>query len=116
MGRFTLISVFHTTKIIITDPTKFSFTGSILESMYAGVSKESIIMNTYKEFCPSGLRELTAEMVQSIHDADKPAARGKNQKNRNLRKRQKGRRVLLRRNANLPRQLNRSTKEEEDST
>ncbi|XP_052627467.1 flocculation protein FLO11-like [Lactuca sativa] len=84
------ISVFHTTKIIVTDPTKFSFIGSIPESMYAGVSKASIIMKTYKEFRPSGPREPTAEMVQSINDADKPPARGKKPDKGKLKKQAQG--------------------------
>ncbi|KAL7590356.1 hypothetical protein Lser_V15G35623 [Lactuca serriola] len=35
------IVVFHTTKIIVTDPSKFQFVGSIHESMYACVSRDS---------------------------------------------------------------------------
>ncbi|XP_052624970.1 uncharacterized protein LOC111889543 [Lactuca sativa] len=71
------IGVFHTTKIIVTDPSKFIFVGSIPESMYACVSEESHIIKTYKEFLPSGPRELTVEMLQSINDTDKPVTTGK---------------------------------------
>lgn len=71
------IDVFHTTKIIVTDPSKFQFVGSIPESMYACVLGESRIIKPYKEFLPSGPRELTPEKIQSIHDTDKPAPRGK---------------------------------------
>ncbi|CAI9263314.1 unnamed protein product [Lactuca saligna] len=84
------INVFHTTKIIVTDPTKFSFVGSIPDSMSAGVSKESIIMKAYKDFRPSGPRELSAEMVQSINDADKPATRGKKPEQGKIKKGAKG--------------------------
>ena len=70
------IAVFHTTKIIVTDASKFQFVGSIPESMYACVPQDSRIIKTYKEFHRSGPRELTPEMVQSIHDADKPAPQG----------------------------------------
>ncbi|KAL7597933.1 hypothetical protein Lser_V15G27207 [Lactuca serriola] len=72
-----LIGTFHTTKIIVSDASKFPFNGSIPESMYGDVPAESRIINTYKEFRRSGLRELTPEMLKSIHDADKPAPRGK---------------------------------------
>ncbi|XP_023739199.1 uncharacterized protein LOC111887271 [Lactuca sativa] len=62
---------------IVTDPSKFQFVGSIPESMYACVPGASRIIKTYKEFLPSGPRELTPDMIQSIHEADKPAPRGK---------------------------------------
>lgn len=38
------IATFHTTKIIVTDPSKYQFIGSIPESMYACVSLESHII------------------------------------------------------------------------
>ena len=47
-------------------------------------------MKTYKEFRPSGPRELTAEMVQSINDADKPPARGKKPDKGKLKKQAQG--------------------------
>ncbi|XP_052627455.1 flocculation protein FLO11-like [Lactuca sativa] len=45
--------------------------------MYGDVPADSRIIRTYKEFRRSGPRELTPEMLKSIHDADKPAPRGK---------------------------------------
>lgn len=48
------IATFHTTKIIVTDPTKFLFIGSIPESMYSYVSAESHIITEYKKLTPSG--------------------------------------------------------------
>ncbi|KAL7609416.1 hypothetical protein Lser_V15G13555 [Lactuca serriola] len=71
------IGNFHTTKIIVSDASKFPFNGSIPESMYDDVPADSWIIKTYKEFRRSGPRELTPEMLKSIHDADKPAPRGK---------------------------------------
>ena len=49
---------------IVTDPSKFQFVGSIPESMYACVPGASRIIKTYKEFLPSGPKELTPEMIQ----------------------------------------------------
>ncbi|KAL7605852.1 hypothetical protein Lser_V15G18825 [Lactuca serriola] len=71
------IGTFHTTKIIVSDASKFPFNGSIPETMYGDVPADSRIIRTYKEFKRSGPRDLTPEMLKSIHDADKPAPRGK---------------------------------------
>ncbi|KAL7609412.1 hypothetical protein Lser_V15G13559 [Lactuca serriola] len=71
------IGTFHTTKIIVSDASKFPFNGSIPETMYGDVPADSRIIRMYKEFKHSGLRDLTPEMLKSIHDADKPAPRGK---------------------------------------
>ncbi|KAL7597884.1 hypothetical protein Lser_V15G24275 [Lactuca serriola] len=71
------IGTFHTTKIIVSDASKFSFIGSIPETMYGDVPSDSRIIRTIKEFKQSGPRELTQEMLKSIHDADKPVSRGK---------------------------------------
>ncbi|KAL7584446.1 hypothetical protein Lser_V15G43419 [Lactuca serriola] len=71
------IGTFHTTKIIVSDASKFQFIGSIPESMYGDVPADSRIIQTYKEFRRSGPRELTPEMIKSIHETDKSAPRGK---------------------------------------
>ena len=74
------IATFHTTKIIITDPSKYFFIGSIPKSMYAYVSPESKIILEYKKLPSSGPRELNPEMMRSIEEEDKPAKRGKSKK------------------------------------
>ncbi|XP_052620948.1 flocculation protein FLO11-like [Lactuca sativa] len=71
------IATFHTTKITVTDPTKFSFIGSIPETMLACVSAASNVLQQYRKIPSSGPRELTPAMVRSIDDADKPAKKGK---------------------------------------
>ncbi|KAL7618045.1 hypothetical protein Lser_V15G03137 [Lactuca serriola] len=71
------IGTFHTTKIIVSAASKFSFIGSIPETMYGSVPSESSMIKAIKELGPSGPRELTPDMLRSIHDADKPVARGK---------------------------------------
>ncbi|KAL7609583.1 hypothetical protein Lser_V15G13547 [Lactuca serriola] len=71
------IGTFHTTKIIVSDVSKLPFNGSLPETMYGDVPADSRIIRTYKEFKRSGLRDLTPEMLKSIHDVDKPAPRGK---------------------------------------
>ncbi|KAL7597529.1 hypothetical protein Lser_V15G21757 [Lactuca serriola] len=71
------IGTFHNTKIIVSDASKFPFNGSIPETMYGDVPANNRIIRTYKEFKRSGPRELTQEMLKSIHDADKPVTRGK---------------------------------------
>ncbi|CAI9269633.1 unnamed protein product [Lactuca saligna] len=45
--------------------------------MYGDVTADSWIIRAYKEFKRSGPRDLTPEMLKSIHDADKSAPRGK---------------------------------------
>ena len=71
------IATFHTTKIIVTDPTKFSFIVSIPEAMYAYVSDASNVLQEYKKHPFSGPRELTPAMIRSIEEAEKTTKRGK---------------------------------------
>ncbi|XP_052619756.1 flocculation protein FLO11-like isoform X1 [Lactuca sativa] len=85
------IGTFHTTNIIVSDASKFPFNGSIPETMYGDVPADSRIIQTYKGFKRSGPRDLTLEMLKSIHDADKPAPRGKKaDKGKRVAKRAKG--------------------------
>ncbi|XP_023736973.1 uncharacterized protein LOC111884909 [Lactuca sativa] len=71
------IATFHTTKIIVTDPTKFSFIGPIPEAMLGRISVSSNILQKYRKRPSVGPRELTPAMLRSIEEADKPAKRGK---------------------------------------
>ncbi|XP_052626744.1 uncharacterized protein LOC128133385 [Lactuca sativa] len=71
------IVTFHTTKIIVTDPTKFSYIGSIPETMLGCISTASNILQQYRKRKVVGSRELTPTMLRSIEEADKPAKRGK---------------------------------------
>ena len=75
------IATFHTTKIIVTDPTKYSFIGSIPETMLARVSASSNVLQQYTKHPSLGLRELTPAMVRSIEEVDKPTKRGKKTEN-----------------------------------
>ena len=76
---FSSIATFHTMKIIVTDPSKFSFVGSIPASMYACVPEVSSVIQEYKKLPSSGPRELTPAMIRSIEDANKRTKRGKRQ-------------------------------------
>ncbi|KAL7598863.1 hypothetical protein Lser_V15G21253 [Lactuca serriola] len=60
------IAMFHTTKILVTDPSKYLFVGSIPASMYACVSDQSAIIQEYKKLPSSGLRELTPTMIRQV--------------------------------------------------
>ncbi|CAI9295083.1 unnamed protein product [Lactuca saligna] len=71
------IATFHTTKVIVTDPTKFPFIGSIPEAMIGRISASSNVLQQYRKCPSSGPRELTPTMIRSIEEADKPAKRGK---------------------------------------
>ncbi|KAL7596833.1 hypothetical protein Lser_V15G29618 [Lactuca serriola] len=71
------IATFHTTKPIVTDPTKYSFIGSIPDTMLACVSTASNVLQQYRKIPSSGPREITPAMVRSIEEDDKPAKRGK---------------------------------------
>nr|KAJ0208392.1 hypothetical protein LSAT_V11C500275560 [Lactuca sativa] len=81
-----LLSTFHTTKIIVTDPFDFPFNGSIPASMYACVPDASKLLLEYTKLPSFGPRELTPEMIKSIEEVDKLAKRGKNP---NLKKKEK---------------------------
>nr|KAJ0187991.1 hypothetical protein LSAT_V11C900455360 [Lactuca sativa] len=71
------IATFHTTKIIVTDPTKYSFIGSIPKAMLGRISASSNVLQQYRKHPSSGPRELTPAIVCSIEEVDKPAKRGK---------------------------------------
>ncbi|XP_023747862.2 uncharacterized protein LOC111896073 [Lactuca sativa] len=71
------ITTFHTTKIIVTDPSKFSFIGSIPEAMLSRISVSSNVLQQYRKHPSVGPRELTPAMLRSTEEADKPAKRGK---------------------------------------
>ncbi|XP_052621069.1 pectinesterase inhibitor 10-like [Lactuca sativa] len=71
------IATFHTTKIIVTDPTKFSFIGSIPEAMLGRISTSSNILQQYRKRPSAGPRKLTPAMILSIEEYDKPAKRVK---------------------------------------
>lgn len=67
------ISTFHTKKIIISDPTKFTHYGSIPETMYRGVTAESKVMVDYRQLPPKELRVLTPEQKAALEAVDKPS-------------------------------------------
>ncbi|XP_023738707.1 pollen-specific leucine-rich repeat extensin-like protein 2 [Lactuca sativa] len=71
------ITTFHATKIIVTDPTNYSFIGSIPEAMLSRISASSNVLQQYRKRPSSGPRELTPAMVCSIEEAYKPAKRSK---------------------------------------
>lgn len=79
------IATFHTTNIIVIDPSKVLFIGSIPTSMYACVSEASPVIQEYKKLPSSGPRELTPTIVCSIEEADKPTKRGKQEKQKEVR-------------------------------
>ncbi|XP_023756113.1 uncharacterized protein LOC111904595 [Lactuca sativa] len=71
------IATFHTTKIIVTDPTKFSYIGSIPKAMLGCISASSNLLQQYRKRPSVGPHDLTPTMLCSIEEADKPAKRGK---------------------------------------
>ncbi|XP_052627167.1 uncharacterized protein LOC128133688 [Lactuca sativa] len=80
------IATFHTMKIIVTDPTKFSYIGSIPEAMLGCISASSNLLQQYRKRPSVGPRDLTPTMLRSIEEADKPA-RGARSLNRRRRDR-----------------------------
>lgn len=76
------ISTFHTTYIILSDFSKFTFVGTIPESMYRCVSDASKFITEYKKLPASGPRPLTSEMQTSIDEVDKPKKGCKNKDKR----------------------------------
>ena len=71
------IAPFHTTKIIVFDNSKFTFVGSIHESMYRCVSGESKLSGEYKKRPVSGPRILNPEMQHNLDEANKIMKGGK---------------------------------------
>ena len=72
-----LIATFHTTKIIVTDPTKFTFIVSIPESLYMCVTAENKVMDEYRNLPPTGPRQITPKMKTVLDVVHKPAKHGK---------------------------------------
>ncbi|CAI9271195.1 unnamed protein product [Lactuca saligna] len=90
------ITTFHTTKIIVIDPSKYSFIGSIPIVVFACVSYASNVIQEYKKLPSSGPSELTPAMICSIEEANKPAKRGKKPKTQKEKKLKKlARRLIL---------------------
>ncbi|XP_023750787.1 uncharacterized protein LOC111899139 [Lactuca sativa] len=71
------IATLQTANIIVADPARYSFVGSIPDSMLNCVPASRTIILSYKTLPLSGSRIYTPEMQQSLEDADKPAKRGK---------------------------------------
>lgn len=67
------VATFHTKKIIFSNATKFSFNGSIPETMYRCVTSESKVMAEYRKLPPTGPRQLTPEMREALDVVEKPA-------------------------------------------
>lgn len=56
------ISTFHTTRIIVTDTSKYSFVGSIPKAMFRDVLVSSKMLEGYRKIPATGFRPLTSEM------------------------------------------------------
>ncbi|KAL7618550.1 hypothetical protein Lser_V15G03731 [Lactuca serriola] len=105
------IGTFHTTKIIVSDASKFPFNGSIPETIYGDVPADSRIIQTYKGFKRSGPRDLTPEMLKSIHDATSLLQEARRLIKGN--KWRKGLKDLLQRRGNQPKLLSLHSKRDE---
>lgn len=64
------ISIFQTTRVIISDSSMFSFIGSIPNVMFQAVPPSSKILEGYRKLTPSGPCVLTDEMQAILADAD----------------------------------------------
>ncbi|XP_052620068.1 uncharacterized protein LOC128126361 [Lactuca sativa] len=89
------IATFHTTKIIVTDPTKFSYIGFIPKTMLGSISASSNLLQQYRKRKSVGPRELTPTMLRSIEEADKPAKKGKKPESQKEGPKKPARRLIL---------------------
>lgn len=71
------IQIFHTTNIILADTSKFSFIGSIPESMLRDVTAASDVLQNYRTLPVSGFLPMTREFQKILDKADKPKKGGK---------------------------------------
>ena len=71
------IQVFHTTNIILADTSRFTFIGSILESMLHNIPTASEVIQAYRSLPASGPRPLTDAITKVVEEADKPNKGGK---------------------------------------
>ena len=56
------IPILQTLTIMMSDPSKFTFVGSIPKVMFAKVLQDNVIVNEYQKLPPSGARPMTEEM------------------------------------------------------
>ncbi|XP_052621634.1 pollen-specific leucine-rich repeat extensin-like protein 2 [Lactuca sativa] len=89
------IATFHTMKIIVTDPAKFSFIGPIPEAMLGHILASSSVLQQYRKRPSLGPRELTPTMVRSIEEADKPAKSAAPSQPQLKKKKKPARRLIL---------------------
>ncbi|CAI9302917.1 unnamed protein product [Lactuca saligna] len=71
------IRIFHTTNIILTDKSKFTFIGSISESLLRDVPATSEVLRTYHSLPVSGFCPMTDDVRNVLDEADKPKKGGK---------------------------------------
>lgn len=66
------IQVFHTTNIILSDTTRFTFIRSIPESMLRNVPAASEVLQDYRSLQVSGPIPMTEEIRKVLDKDDKP--------------------------------------------
>lgn len=71
------IPIFHTSNFIVSDPTKFSFIGSLPEAMLNYVPTDNELINEYQKKHVSGPFPLTHEMQKALEEVNKPKKGGK---------------------------------------
>ena len=71
------IQVFHTTNIILSDTSRFTFIRSIPETILRNVTTASEIIRAYRSLPASGPRPMTSEVRKVLEEADKPNKGGK---------------------------------------
>ena len=67
-----VIPIIHTSNVILSDSSQFTFIGSIPKPMLRNVLADSEVINAYCRQPASGARLLTAAMRQVLEEADKP--------------------------------------------
>ena len=71
------IPIFHTLNFIVSDPTNFTFVGSLLEAMLNCIPIDNKLINKYRKTPASGPRPLTPQMQKALEEANKPKKGGR---------------------------------------
>lgn len=71
------IPILHTSNIIVSDPTKFSFIGSFPEAMLLNVPANNLIVNEYLKKAASSVHPMPEDLRKAIEEGVKLKRGGK---------------------------------------
>lgn len=74
---FAAIPIFHTSKFIVSDPTKFDFLVSVPEAMLLNVLTDNLLIKEYRKKPTSGPLPIPEDLRRALEERNKPKKGGK---------------------------------------